>query len=314
MPGQKALSRSQLVRRLGIFYAIIAVVGVAVVIFVVSKGGDEKAQPAIAGGYTMAAASPCIGPVPKPAGGIPLPPTAPTQVAASGPSFNVLQSGQFVNFTNNQNTLGGQLRLDATTLPAIRASPDRRRQLCVRRMVASPRRGRDPGPQGDDQGHPRRAAVPANFTSAPPPPGAAAPRTPKNIQGTYALSPASTCFGSSFSIHGTGAVAQLYSSSDKLLGPVTYSSKTAGVFGDVKCVKGGAARMTATANDLQLQKVTVIPLNVADAGPVDGLAGQAGADHPERPLAGRREVHRDEGSGPTSTSSSRPCSCRSRSC
>ena len=46
MPGQNALSRSQLVRRLGIFYAIIAVIGVAVVIFVVNKGGDEKAQPA----------------------------------------------------------------------------------------------------------------------------------------------------------------------------------------------------------------------------------------------------------------------------
>src|ERR1700745_1705205 len=120
MPGQKALSRGELVRRLGIFYAIIAVIGVAVVIFVVNKGGDEKAQPAIAGGDTPAAATPCIGPVPKPPGGVPLPPTAPTQVPASGPSFNLLQSGQFVNFTNNQNTLGGQLRLNEKTLPGNR--------------------------------------------------------------------------------------------------------------------------------------------------------------------------------------------------
>ena len=148
MPGQKALSRSQLVRRLVIFYAIIAVIGVAVVIFVVDKGGDEKAQPAIAGGYTLAAASPCIGPVPKPAGGIPLPPTAPTQVAASGPSFNVLQSGQFVNFTNNQNTLGGKLRSEREDAPRRRPSPDRGRQLRVGRQVASPRRGRDSGRQG----------------------------------------------------------------------------------------------------------------------------------------------------------------------
>src|SRR5437660_10344704 len=115
MPGPKDMPRGKLATRLIIFYAITAVIGVAVVIFVVSKGGNEKAQPAIAGGYTLAAASPCIGPVPKPAGGIPLPPTAPTQVAASGPSFNVLQSGQFVNFTNNQNTLGGQLRLNEKT-------------------------------------------------------------------------------------------------------------------------------------------------------------------------------------------------------
>src|SRR5690349_4821376 len=116
MPGQTEMSGSRMARRLITFYAIIAVVGVAVVIFVISKGGNEKAQPSIAGGYTLASASPCIGPVPKPAGGVPLPPTAPTQVPAAGPSFNLLQSGQFVNFTNNQNTLGGQLRLNQTTL------------------------------------------------------------------------------------------------------------------------------------------------------------------------------------------------------
>ena len=92
----------------------------------------------------------------------------------------------------------------------------------------------------------RRSSEPSAGSRSPPrsrpprpPPGAAAPRTPTNIQGTYALSPGSTCFGSSFSIHGTGSVAQLYSSRGKLLGPVTYSTKTAGVFGDVKCVKGG---------------------------------------------------------------------------
>ena len=273
MPSETDMSGGRLARRLIIFYAIIAVVGVAVVIFVVSKGGDEKAQPAIAGGYTMAAASRCIGPVPKPAGGIPLPPTAPTQVPASGPSFNVLQSGQFVNFTNNQNTLGGQLRLNEKTLPngGHRLTGDVNcvsggRSLHLDAIAT-------PGAKATIAGTLGGLAFNANFTSAPPAPGAAAPRTPKNIQGTYALSPASTCFGSSFSIHGTGAVAQLYSSSDKLLGPVTYSSKTAGVFGDVKCVKGGAARLTATANDLQLQKVTVIPLNVAT--PVASTASQA---------------------------------------
>src|SRR5215472_1102263 len=179
MPGQKALSRGELVRRLGIFYAIIAVVGVAVVIFVVSKGGDEKAQPAIAGGYTMAAASPCIGPVPKPAGGIPLPATAPTQVAASGPSFNVLQSGQFVNFTNNQNTLGGQLRLNDQTLPnnAHRLTGD---VSCVSGgrslhldAVATP------GAKATINGTLGGLPFLANFASAPPPAGAAAPRTPK---------------------------------------------------------------------------------------------------------------------------------------
>jgi Kef-type K+ transport system membrane component KefB len=261
------MPRGKLAKRLITFYAIIAVVGVAVVIFVVSKGGNEKAQPSIAGGYTLAAASPCIGPVPKPPGGIPLPPTAPTQVPASGPSFNVLQSGQFVNFTNNQNTLGGQLRLNETTLPngGHRLTGDVNcvsggRSLHLNAIAT-------PGAKAAITGTLGGLPFAASFTSAPPAAGAAAPRTPTNIQGTYALSPASTCFGSKFKIHGTGAVAQLYSSSDKLLGPITYSSKNAGVFGDVKCIKGGAARLTATANDLQLQKVTVIPLNVATPVP-----------------------------------------------
>ncbi len=263
MAGETNLSRGRLAKRLITFYAILAVIGVAVVVFVVSKGGDEKAQPSIAGGYTLSAANPCIGPVPKPAGGIPLPPTAPTQVAATGPSFNVLQSGQFVNFTNNQNTLGGQLRLDEKTLRG-----NSHRLTGTVNCVSGGRSLKldaiaTPGAKASINGHLGGLPFIASFTSGPPPPGAAAPRTPKNIQGTYVLSPASTCFGSSFSIHGTGAVARLYSSSDKLLGPVTYSTGTGGVFGDVKCVKGGAARLTATANDLQLQKVTVIPLNVA---------------------------------------------------
>jgi K+:H+ antiporter len=273
MPEPKDMPRGKLARRLIIFYSIIAVIGVAVVIFVVSKGGNEKAQPAIAGGYTLSAASPCIGPVPKPAGGVPLPPTAPTQVPAAGPSFNVLQSGQFVNFTNNQNTLGGQLRLSEKTLPG-----NSHRLTGTVNCVSGGRSLKldaiaTPGAKAAITGTLGGLPFAASFTSAPPAAGAAAPRTPTNVQGTYALSPASTCFGSKFSIHGTGAVAQLYSSSEKLLGPVTYSTKTAGVFGDVKCVKGGSARLTATANDLQLQKVTVIPLNVAT--PVPSTAEQA---------------------------------------
>ena len=237
-----------------------------------TRARNEKAQPSIAGGYTLSAASPCIGPVPKPAGGIPLPPTAPTQVSASGPSFNLLQSGQFVNFTNNQNTLGGQLRLNEKTLPG-----NSHRLTGTVNCVSGGSKKLDaiatPGAKASISGTLGGLRVRGQLQQRPAPPGAAAPRTPTNVQGTYALSPASTCFGSSFSIHGTGSVAQLYSSSDKLLGPLTYSSKTAGLFGDVKCVKGGLARMTATANDLQLQKVTVIPLNTAT--PVPSTASQA---------------------------------------
>ena len=113
--------------------------------------GDRRRLHAVGG-------EPCIGPVPKPAGGIPLPATAPTQVAAAGPSFNVLQSGQFVNFTNNQSTLGGQLRLDENA-PRQQPSADRDPELRVRRQVAEPQRDRDSGRQGVDRRHARRAPV-----------------------------------------------------------------------------------------------------------------------------------------------------------
>ena len=260
------MSRSRLVRRLITFYGIMAVIGVAVVVFVVSKGGSEKAQPAIAGGYVASSAAPCIGPVPKPAGGVPLPATAPAQAAAAGPSFNVLQSGQFVNFTNNQGTLGGKLRLSEKTLPN-KAHQITGNVGCVNGKSLPLNAIAVPGAKGTITGTLGGLPFSAALKTAPPAPGAAAPRTPSNIQGTFTLSPSSTCFGSSFSIHGTGAVATLYSSSGKNLGPLTYSDKTGGVFGDVKCSKGGTARLTATANDILLQNVTVIPLQVATPVP-----------------------------------------------
>src|SRR3984885_11783164 len=266
MPVVQAMSGRRLWRRLITFYGIMAVIGVAVVIFVIDKGGSEKAQPAIAGGYVASSAAPCLGPVPKPAGGVPLPATAPGQAAATGPSFNVLQSGQFVNLTNNQGTLGGKLRLSSEKLPG-NAHHLTGNVECVKGKSLSLNAIAVPGAKGAITGTLGGLPFAAALKTAPPAPGAAAPRTPSNVQGTFALSPSSTCFGSSFSIHGTGAAATLYSSAGKNLGPLTYSTKTGGVFGDVKCVKGGTARMTATANDILLQNVTVIPLQVATPVP-----------------------------------------------
>ena len=87
-------------------------------IVVIDQGSSEKAQPAIAGGYCSRAAGPCLGPVPKPVGGAPLPPTAPTQLAPPGPSFNVNQSGQFVNLTNSQQHAGRPAAPARPVLPA----------------------------------------------------------------------------------------------------------------------------------------------------------------------------------------------------
>jgi hypothetical protein len=44
-------------------------------------------------------------------------------------------------------------------------------------------------------------------------------------------------------------------------------TRTGAVGGDVRCTKGGSVRFRATANDLQLQNVTLIPLQVATSAP-----------------------------------------------
>ena len=117
-------------RRLITFYAILAVIGVAVVVFVISKGGSTRRPSRRSPAVTWRAPpAPCIGPAPKPVGGTRSRRPRPTQAAAPGPSFNVLQSGQFVNFTNNQGTLGGKLRLTRRRSRTRRHQPDRERQL-----------------------------------------------------------------------------------------------------------------------------------------------------------------------------------------
>ncbi len=98
-------------KRMAVYYAFLAVAVTVVTILVVRAGEDRKAQPSIAGGYDLEAPNPCIGapapPAPTPA----LPATTAPQAKASGPSFDVKQSGQFVNLSNTQGNLGGKLRL-----------------------------------------------------------------------------------------------------------------------------------------------------------------------------------------------------------
>jgi Kef-type K+ transport system membrane component KefB len=261
-PGEpEAIPRAKLARRLTLFYVLLAAITVAVVVVVVNKGKDEKALASIAGGYSTSAPNACLGPAPAKPGGQKLPVTAPAQAAVTGPLFNVLQSGQFVNFTNNQSTLGGKLRLAYDKLPGggHHLTGDVK---CVNGTSQKIDAIAVPGLKGSIKGTLGGAPLSATFKTAPPAPGAAAPRTPTGIAGKYAISPTSTCFGSSLQLTGGGPVYGIEAGTTKL-GTVTYSKKTGGVFGDIACIRGGTARLTATANDLQLQNVQVIPLNIA---------------------------------------------------
>jgi Kef-type K+ transport system membrane component KefB len=245
-----------------VFYVVLAAVAAAVVAIVVAKGGKEHAQPPIAGEYIAAAPTPCLGPVPPRPGGAPLPSTAPAQPVATGPLFNVNQSGQFVNLTNNQGSLTGQLRLQQRTL----AGGAHRLTGTVNCVSGGKSLRLDaravPGVKGKIAGTLGGAAFVATFKQPPPDPGTATPRTPSGIAGKYALSPRSLCFGSTFVLSGSGSRYKIAAQGLKL-GQVSYSTKTAAVFGDVGCTRGGRVRLTATANDLQLQNVQLIPLDIA---------------------------------------------------
>ena len=250
---------------MGAFYLITAAISAVVVALVINSGQGEKAQPVIAGGYLASAPNACLGPVPKPPGGIPLPATAPAQKPALGPSFNILQSGQFVNINNNAYTLGGQLRLSAPVL-ANGGHHLTGTVYCVSGGNQHLDAVAIPGAKGAITGTLGGAPLSATFTAAPPDPGAAKPRIPSGIGGTYAASPRSTCLGSTFVLKskGGGYTLSAYGAS---LGTVTFAKKTGAVFGDITCSKGGQARLTAAANDLTLGNLQIIPLEAATVVP-----------------------------------------------
>ena len=314
MPGQKDMPRGRLVTRLITFYVILAVIGVAVVVLVISKGGNEKAQPAIAGGYAAAAANPCIGPVPKPAPGIPLPATAPAQAAATGPSFNVLQSGQFVNFTNNQNTLGGTARLQKQTLPGgghrltgTINCVSGGRSLAIDAIAT-------PGAKASIVGTARRPSVRGlvqdraarsgrgRAADADEHPGHVRPVPRLDVLRELVLDPR----------HRLGCLAVLLR---------RQAARPAHLLDqDGRGVRRRQVRQGRDRPDDRDRQRHPAPerhRNPAQGGhpgAVEGPDGQAGADHSFGPRPGGREVHRDQAAQSTSTTWSQRCSSRSRSC
>ena len=190
--------------RLIAFYALLAIVTAAVAAVVITQGEDKQAQPSIAGGYDVVGENACLGGVPPPQQGRPLPDTAPPQPQAAGPSFDLKQSGQFVNVSNTQGTLGGQLRLEDGRGQGRPAPPPRRRGL--REWTTRGARGhRHPRSEGQDRGHARRPAPERGPEARPPDPGAPKPRVPDSVAGPYKLSPRSTCFGGTFELEEKGS-------------------------------------------------------------------------------------------------------------
>ena len=157
MLSSTGLSGSRLARRLIIFYAILAVIVAVVVVVVITRARREGASPRSPADTSRAAPARCLGSRAH-AGGRHAPAIdRADRSPRPGPSFNVLQSGQFVNFTNNQRHLGGSAAPAVQGAPRGRAPPHGNVELRVRR-VAEARRNRDPRSQGLDRGHPRRVS------------------------------------------------------------------------------------------------------------------------------------------------------------
>jgi Kef-type K+ transport system membrane component KefB len=247
--------------RMTIYYVVLAVLTAVVAAVVISAGQDKKAQPSIAGGYDATSAVACLGtPPPKPTGA-PLPATAPSQPAVNGPSFDVKQSGEFVNITNTQGNVGGQLRLNGG------GASDAPRKLtgdvyCVNGKTQHFTGTATPGSKGAIAGVLGGQRVTANLRRDPPEAGTPKPRAPGSIAGPYKLSPRSTCFGGTLDITGSGSSYTVAAKTGDL-GTVKYNDKSGLITGDVACKRGGHARFKASAVDRNLNNATVIPLDVA---------------------------------------------------
>src|SRR4051794_19868061 len=248
-------------RRLTAFYIFLGAAVTAVAIVVLNAGADKHAQPSIAGGYDAKAPNPCLGAAPTPPKGAPLPATAPPQPPVAGPSFDVKQSGQFVNLSNTQSTLGGKLRLKENAGPNG-ARPLSGKVSCVNGKSLQFDGAATPGEKGTIAGKLGGLPVTADLKRDPPDAGAPKPRAPGSVAGPYKLSPRSGCFGGKFELTGSGSSYNV-KARDAKLGTLAYDSSKGALTGDVACTKGGHARLKGQAVDRYINNLQLIPLNTA---------------------------------------------------
>lgn len=197
--------------------AIYVVMGIAVTIVaavVFSIGADEEAEKPIAGGYDLAKPDPCL-----------------------GASFDLRQSGQFVNIENADSSLSGRLRTDNGHLTGdVNCVSDATEKIDARagdRALA--------GTIGD-------RTLDATLARDPPPPGPR-PRAPDSIAGDYVLKPRSACLGQKLSIEGDGPEYELVRGESQL-GNVTYEKGA--VTGEANCADGSKAPIEGKAADRNL--------------------------------------------------------------
>jgi Kef-type K+ transport system membrane component KefB len=219
-------------RRIAVLYTLLALATAAVFVFAISSGTGKHAQPAIAGGYDVAAGSSCL-----------------------GAKVELVQSGRFVSITNTKSTLSGALTFKGTRLSG--------QVHCLKgpalKLDAHVTDGLMSGLLGG-------APVSAQFKREPPAPGAPKPLAPGSVAGEYQISPTSSCLGGSMTLKESGGKLTAILAK-KPHGSLTYHEGT--LTGTIECKRGGASEhLMAAAAGRQLD-IMLLP-TAAGAGAVAG--------------------------------------------
>ena len=208
-------------RTLVAIYIVMAVAVAVVATVVFTAGEDLSPEKPIAGGYDLQRPDACL-----------------------GASFDLRQSGEFVNIENADGSLGGSLR-------------DKDGQLtgdvsCVDGGSADLRAdARDRALEGTIGGR----AIQAELTRDPPAPGPR-PRAPDSIAGDYELKPRSACLGAKLAIEGSGSEVELLRG-ETPAGSADYENGE--LSGEAECVDGTSAPLEGKAAD------RTITLTIGDA-------------------------------------------------
>ena len=199
-------------------YVALLVVTVAVFGLVLGAGGERETEKAVAGTYTVAQASPCL-----------------------GKEFELKQSGRFVSLgTPEGGSPSAQAKLDGEELTGD--------LKCLEggdgELEATVTEGRVTGIAA---GEPFEATV----TGDPPAPGAKVERAPDSVAGEYSLSPRSDCLGGRLEIEESGSGFELHGG--EASGEARYSGGV--LAGEVDCGEAGTAELEGEASGRKIDLV-----------------------------------------------------------
>jgi Kef-type K+ transport system membrane component KefB len=233
--------------------ALYVVMGLAVALvtaLVLTAGEDREPQPEIAGGYDTQGQNACL-----------------------GPTFDVKQSGKYVNFDNAKGTLGGQLEFDQGALTGDVDCVEGGEQELDATVAEGTMTGTVAGERFE-------AVLKRDVPAA----GTPKPRAPGSIEAeNYKLSPRSPCLGANIAIEGDGPYEVV--SDGEAVGELEYDDGA--VSGEVTCPDGQTRPVYGDAVDRTIN-LTLLP--PGEEPPTGGAAPPAGS---ERVTAEKR---RDAGS------------------